>query len=130
MLCNVLILGNIEVLEHWLEVNSFDLDCLSVLFKDHVDLSNFFIGHVEVLLSGKCGVIDSYWSNSSSWNFLDAVGSESSVDIGTEINVVEHVFWVICFVLESERVELLFGQVEIEHREDALELIFGNFSLS
>jgi hypothetical protein len=61
---------------------------------------------------------------------LDAVGSESSVDIGTEINVVEHVFWVICFVLESERVELLFGQVEIEHREDALELIFGNFSLS
>jgi hypothetical protein len=81
MLGNMLVSGNIEVLEHWLQVDSLDLDSLLVLSKDHVDLSNLHISHIKILLSGKSGVVDGYCCNISLWNLLDAVSSESSIDI-------------------------------------------------
>lgn len=118
MLGNVLVPGDIEILEHRLQVDSLDLDSLSILCENSVDLRNFFIVHLEILLSSERCVIDSYWSNSSLWNFLDTIGSESGVNIGAELNVVEHLLWVIGLILFTKRFKLLKRQVKVQHRKN------------
>ena len=90
MLGHMLVLGDIEILEHWLQMDSLDLNSLSVFFKDHINLANFIIGHIKILLSSKGCVLDSYWGDRGCWNLLDAVGGKSGVDIRAELNVVEH----------------------------------------
>ena len=74
----------------------------------------FFI-HVEVLLSGESGVFDSYRSNGGGRNLLDSVSGESSVDVGTEFNVIEHILLVWGPVLGRKAIILWLGQVEVEH---------------
>ena len=101
MLGNMLVPSDIEILEHWLQMDSLDLDSLSVFLKNCVHLRNFLIVHLEVLLSSERCVIDSYWSNSSLWNLLDTIGCKSRVNVSAEFNVVEHLLWVVGFVLFS-----------------------------
>jgi len=115
MLGHMLVSSNVKILEHWLQVDSLDLDGLLVFTKDHVHLSNFFIGHTEILLSCEISIVDSYCGNSGRWHLLDAIGSEGRVDVSAESNVVEHRFWIICLVLLGESIELLESQVEVEH---------------
>lgn len=81
-------------------------------------MTNFIISHIEVLLSGEGGVSDGYWSNSCSWDFLDSVGGESLVDVGAELNVVEHLLWVIGLVFQGKGVKLLESKVEVQHRKN------------
>jgi hypothetical protein len=126
----MLVSSDVEILEHWLHVDSLDYDCLLVLFKDVRKSLDLIFRHVEVLSSCESGVVDSYRGDSSSWNLLDSVSSESSIDVGAEKNVIEHDFWVSGLVLKSEAVELVLSQVEVEHREDACKLEFGDFTLS
>lgn len=130
MLGHMLVLGNVKVLEKRLQVDSLDLNGFSVLLENHVHLSDFFISHIEVLLSGESSVSNGYWGDSCSWLLLDSVGSESLIDIGTELNVVEHLLWVISPVFQSKGIKFLESEVEIEHRENRLELSFGNFTSS
>lgn len=131
MLGNMLVLSDIEVLEHWLQVNSLDSHGLSILLKDVVDLSNFLVGHFKVLSSSQGCVLDGYWSNDGSWDLLNAVGGESTVDICAKFDVVEHMLWVpVSSIPSCQFIELLESQLEVEHSENALELILGNSSLS
>ena len=130
MLCHMLVPSDVEILEHWLEVDSLDLNGLSVLIEDHVHLSNFLVGHTEILLSSKSSVIDSYWSNISCWHLLDTISSEGSIDISAELNVVEHNFWIVGLVLKGKRFHFLESQVEVKHRKNRLELVLRHFSFS
>ena len=130
MLSHMLVLGNVKVLEERLQVDSLDLDGFSVFLEDHVHLSDLIIGHIEVLLSGESSVSDGYWSDRCSWLLLDSVGGESLIDVRAELNVVEHLLWVIGPVFQSKGIKLLESEVEIQHRENRLELSFGNFSSS
>lgn len=43
MFGNMLVLSNIEILEHWLQVDSLDSNGLSILFKDVVNLGGFLL---------------------------------------------------------------------------------------
>lgn len=43
MFGNMLVLSNIEILEHWLQVDSLDSYSLSILFKDVVNLGGFLL---------------------------------------------------------------------------------------
>ena len=91
MLGDMLVLSDVEVLEHRLKVDSLDSDGLSVLFKDVVDLSLLLGGDVEVLSSSwNCG-FDGYWSNRCCWLLLNAISGEDAVDIVAELMVVDHV---------------------------------------
>ena len=91
MLGDMLVLSDVEVLEHRLKVDSLDSDGLSVLFKDVVDLSLLLGGDVEVLSSSwNCG-FDGYWSNRCRWLLLNAISGEDTVDIVAELMVVDHV---------------------------------------
>jgi len=126
----MLVLGDIEILEHWLDVNSLDLHCLSILIENHVEFVNFLVGHTEILLSSESSVIDSYCSNISSWHFLDTISSKGSINISAELNVIEHNFWVVGLVLKRKRFKLLERHVEVQHRKNRLELVLCNFSSS
>lgn len=126
----MLVSSDIEVLEHWLQVDSLDLDSLSVFSKNVVDLSNFILIHIEVLLSCKSSIFDSYWSNCCLWNFLDSISGEGRVDVCAELNVIEHLLWIVGLVFLSKGIKLLESQVEVQHGENRLELGFGNFSFS
>ena len=130
MLGHMLVPSDVEILEHWLEVDSLDLHGLSVLIEDHVCLSNFLVGHTEILLSSKSSVIDSYWSNISCWHLLDTISGEGSIDISAESNVIEHNFWIVGLVLKGKRFQLLESQVEVKHRKNRLELVLRHFSFS
>jgi hypothetical protein len=129
MLGDMLVLGNIKVLEHWFQMNSFDSNSLSVMIKNFSYLLLLFSRDVEVRSSGWHGVVVGDWGHYSGWLLLDAVRCEGGVDVGAECLVVEHNLWIVGPVLQSEGVELLGAQVEVEHREDGLELVLGDLSL-
>jgi hypothetical protein len=129
MLGNMLVFGNVKVLEHRFQVNSFDSNSLSVMVKNLCNLLLFVSRDVEVRSSSWHGVIVGDWGHYSGWLLLDAVRSEGGVDVGAERLVVEHNLWIVGLVLQSEGVELLGAQVEVEHGEDGLELVLGDLSL-
>ena len=118
MLGNVLVPGDIKILEHWLQMDSLDLDSLSVLLENRIYLRNFVIAHLEVLLSCERCIFDSYWSNSGLWNLLDTIGCKSRINISAELNVIEHLLWVVGLVLFTKRFKLFESQVEVQHREN------------
>ena len=100
MLGNMLVLRDVEVLEHWCQVDSLDGNTLLVFLECGIDASTFLFCHFKVLSSCLDCVINGHGSNLGSWSLLDAVRCESSVDAGTEINVIE--FLISVFVLEVE----------------------------
>merc|ERR1711937_657294 len=104
MLGDVLVVGDIEVLEHWLDVNSLNADSLSVLSKDASDHGLLLLIEVHVLASGKDGVVVGDWSNVGIWILLDSVGGESRVDVGAEVLVANEVLWISSLVLDGKRV--------------------------
>jgi len=126
----MLVLSDIEILEHWLEMNSLNLNCSSVLSENIVDLISFFLSEIEVLSSGEFSILNSYSIDLGKWSLLDAISSECSIDAGTEILVVEHLLWISSSILSSQGIKFVLSQVEIEHGENTLELVFGNLSLS
>jgi hypothetical protein len=129
MLGNMLVLGNVKVLEHWFQVNSFNSNSLSIMVKNFSYLLLLIGRYVEVRSSGWHGEIVGDWGHYSGWLLLDAVRGEGCVDVCAERLVVEHDLWIISLVLQSEGVELLGAQVEVEHGEDGLELVLGDLSL-
>ena len=63
VLGNMLVLGDIEILEHWFQMNSLDDDGGSVFGQDVVDGITFSWGHFKILSSGKGGVVDGDWEH-------------------------------------------------------------------
>jgi len=61
---------------------------------------------------------------------LNTVSGEGLIDIGTELNVIEHSLSIWSLVLKSKSIEFVLSQVEIEHRKDTFELFLGDLSLS
>jgi len=112
-------------------MDSLDSNCLSVLSKNTRNHLFLFIGEVQVLAASWNSVIIGNWSNLGQWVLLDAVGSESSVDAGAEVFIVDHVLGIVlCLVFLSQRGEFLSGEVEVEHRKDLFELVFGHLASS
>ena len=131
VLSDMLVLGNVEILEHWLQVDSLDSYGLSILLEDEIDVGFFSIRDFEVLSSSHNSVIDGYWGNRCCWLLLDAIGGENGVNAVAESMVVYHVFGISRgSVLRSEGFKLLFGQVEVQHGQDLFKLVLGDSSLS
>ena len=76
MLGNMLVLGDIEILEHWGKMDSLDLNAFLVLSEDILNSGDFILRHVEVLSSSMYSVIDSDSGNLLGWILLDSVGGE------------------------------------------------------
>ena len=100
MFGNMLVLGDIEILEHWGQVDSFNGNTSLVFLECLLDAITFFWSHFKVLSSCLDCVIDGHWRNLGGWSLLDTVRCESSVDASTEINVIE--FSISGFVLAVE----------------------------
>ena len=130
MFSNMLILGNIEILEHWFQMNSLNHNSGSVFGQNLVDCITFFLVHSEILSSGKGSVVVGNWVHGGCWIFLDSVGGESRVDAMAESFVVNQIFWVLGLVFICHLLEFFFSKVEVEHRKDALKLRFGDLSSS
>lgn len=137
VLGDVLILCDIEVLEHWLQVNSLDLDSGPVLLHDVADDLLLLRSHVQVLPSGRHGVLDRDRCHLGKRGLLDTVGGEGAVDVVAEVGVIEegiravHGAWVeFGLVLESQGIEFFSGQIEVEHGQDGLELLLGHSAFS
>lgn len=126
----MLILSNIEILEHWFKMNSLDSHGLSVLSKDWINGIAFSLSHLKVLSSSKGSVFNSNWENWSLWIFLDSVGSESTVDAVAEGLVVNQEFWVISSIFGSHLIKFFFSEVEVEHGENTFKLSLGDLSSS
>ena len=101
VLGNMLVLCNIEVLEHLLEVNSLDLNCLGILAQNILDHLLLLSSHLEVSLSCRDSVSNSHGLHNSLGHFLNAVGGESTVDVSAEVLVVEHRYCFVSLVLGS-----------------------------
>ena len=126
----MLVLSDIEILEHWLDMNSLNCNSFSVLSENTVDLISFFLSEIEVLSSGEFSILNSYSIDLCKWSLLDAISSECTINAGTEILVVEHLLWISSSILSSQGIKFVLGQIEIKHGENTLELVFGNLSLS
>lgn len=124
----MLVLGDIEILEHWCQVDSLNGNTLSVFCKSCIDACNFLFRHIKILSSGLDSVVNSHWSNFGGWRLLDAIRCESSVDTGAEINVIE--FLISVFVSTVKWIILFSSQVEVKHGHDTLKLGLGDVSLS
>jgi len=112
----MLIFSDIEILEHWFQMNSLDDDGSSIFTENFVNAIAFILGHSEILSSCKSGVINGNWMNWSSWIFLNSVSGESTVDGMAESLVVNEEFWIVGSIFFSHLVEFFFSEVEIEHR--------------
>lgn len=95
VLSDVLVLGDIEILEHWLQVDPLDLDSGSVFFHDIADHLLLLWSHVEVLSSGGNSVVHGHRCDLSQWSLLDAVGSEGAIDVVAEVSVVKEGVWAV-----------------------------------
>ena len=102
MLGNMLVLGDVEILEHWLEMDSLNADGLSILLQNILDIAHLSIVDVEVLSSGEDSVINSDWGDLSNWILLNTIGGKGTVNSGAESLVVEHVFGVIGLILHGK----------------------------
>jgi hypothetical protein len=111
-------------------VDSFDDDSGSIFTKDFIDAVAFILGHLEVLSSGKGGVVHGNWENWGQWIFLNTVGGESTVDAVAESLVVDKEFWIVSSIFFGHLIEFFFSEVEVKHGKNALELSFGNLSSS
>ena len=124
------VLGDVEVLEDWLEVDSHGLDSLSVLLKDGINLvSGCWVG-AQVLSSGEEGVVGGDGGNLSGWGLVNTSDSEGLVDVGDKLSVLEEALWVVGGVLLSKGLKLIVGQGEVELGEDGFELSAGDSALS
>lgn len=128
VLGNVLVLRDVEVHEHGLQVDSLDPNGLSVLVKNALQHLLLLIVEVKVLASGKHSGIIGNGRNLGLRILLNAVSSESLVDARAEVLVVDHELGVIRLVLAGEGHELLGGQVEVEHGQDLLKLVLGDLT--
>jgi len=95
------------------------IDGLGLLFRD-----------IEVFSPGWHSIVDSYRSNWSFRVFLDTIGGKSRIDALTEFVVVKGGQWVVSLVLLVEGILLFEGEVDVEHRQDTLELSLGDLALA
>jgi len=62
---------------------------------------------------------------------LNTISGESSIDCGTEVLVVDHVLSIIRrLVFSCQFIEFFFCQVEVQHTQNLLKLILGDFASS
>lgn len=131
VLGNMLVACNIEILEHWLQMNSLDSNCLFVLGKNTANHCFLLLGEVQVFAACLHSVINGNWSDLGQWVLLDAISCESSVNTGAEVFIVYHVLCIIrSFVFLSQSVVFFGREVEIEHGKDLFKLVFGNLASS
>ena len=95
----MLILCDIEILEHWLEMNSLDNNCFSVLIEDSIDFVGLFLSDFKVLSSCQNGIFSSHWVDNSSWSLLNTICGKCTVDIVAESLVIDEEIRVISLIL-------------------------------
>jgi len=98
----MLILGDIEILEHWLEMDSLDDNCLSVLIENSIDFIGLFLSNFKILSSCQNGVISGNWVDNSSWSLLNTICGECTVYIMAESLIIDEEIWVICLIFISK----------------------------
>lgn len=112
-------------------MDSFDSNCFSILRQNTLNHLFLFISEVQVFASCLQGVIQSHWCNFSLWILLDAISRESCVDCCAKIFIVHHVLCIIRrLVFLCKLIKFFFCQVEIQHAENLLKLVFSDFSSS
>ena len=117
ILCDVAVASNVVVLENWLQVDALVLHLGLVLLKDLFDL--LLHGRTcKVLASSKKSVILSDGGNASGGSLVDALNSESSVDVLAEVDVAEEALRVRGFVLLGQGLELIVSEGEVHGGED------------
>ena len=120
-------LCDIKILELRLQVNATVLNDSSVLIQILPNLVLFFLSAFQIFASCSNCVILSYWLYRGSWILIDALLSESQVDCVAECRVAKMTVFI---VLLSKRLELSFGEREIEHGEDSTELRNSDLALA
>ena len=127
---NMAILGDVEVLEDWLQMDSHGLDSLLVLIQDCLDFATSCWVGAQVLSSGEKGIVLGDWGNHGGWCLINSLDSECLVDVGHEVNIAEEALWVHGGVLVGQSFKLIVGQVKVQLGKDGLELRSGDSSLS
>ena len=112
------ILGDIKVLEHWLQVDSHGLHSMSVLIQDLVNLRAKSWVRSQILSPCKEGVVLGDSGDLSGRCLVNSLDGESFVDVVHELSVPEESLWVVAAVLVGERLELVVGEVVIELGEN------------
>jgi len=107
------ILGNIEVLENWLNVDALGVDGGPVLLEEVVNaLLLLWVGG-EVFSSGKEGVTLSLCGDSDGGVLIDSVGCESFIHTGNEGCVLEESLGVVSLVFVGKEFKLLVSELEV-----------------
>ena len=112
---HVLVLGDIEISQDGLQVNSLDSYGVSVLLEDAFQHALLIVGEVQILSSSRDSCIVSDWSNLGKRVLLNSVSGKSTVDAGAESLVVNKRLWVIRSIPGAEGSILLSSQIEVEH---------------
>lgn len=73
MFGNMLVLGDIEILEHWGQMDSLNLNAFLVFLEDVLNSSDFLWSHVEVLSSSIDGIVNSYSCYFLGWILLNTI---------------------------------------------------------
>lgn len=130
VLGDVLVPCDVEILEHWLEMDPLDSNSLLILVDDSLKHVLLLLVELEVLSASWHRVLVCNWSHSHQRLLLDAVGSKSTVDARAELFVVDHELRIGRFVFRTQEVELLLGQVEVEAGKNTFKLGFGHLSFA
>ena len=97
MFGNMTIFGDVKILEHWFEMNSHDINCISVSWKDLIQINTMHT-ILKVLSSGKKSIIGSLSSHCYLRIFVNASDCECFVDTSGKIYVIEENFGIVGFV--------------------------------
>lgn len=127
---HVTVLGDVEVLEDWLQVDAHGLHSLAILVKDIIDLvTGSWVG-AQILSPGEEGIVLGDWGDHSRWRLVNSSRRESLVNAGDEVGVSEEALWVVGLVLVSQALKLIVGEGEVERAEDGFELRAGDSALA
>lgn len=111
-LAHVAAVGDIEVLELRLQVDTSVLDGGPVLVDVGLHLFFFLVGSFKILASCSLSIILGNGLDCNDWVLVNAFLGEGRVDGGAKVCVVEH---GVSSILLGEGVKLSFGEGEVKH---------------
>ena len=111
------ILGDVKVLEDWLQVDADVLNCDTVLSQD---LLHFVVVAAtgQVLAASEKGVVLSHGRDAGRRGLVDSGDRKSSVDVSNEVSVAEEALGISRLVLLGESLEFVIRQGEVHGREN------------
>ena len=124
------ILCDVEVLEDWLEMNTFVLNSSSVLFQEIFNSLHLCWVICKILPPRKQSIVLGDSGNSGLWGFVNTCSCESFIDVSYKCGILEESFWVIGLVLGSQKFKFIISQSEVHARKDRLKLSTSNSAFS